>query len=98
AGTQRGDLEVTLALGKPVAGRPVYAIAELDRSGELDLVPAGDAQPLFADRSRAIRVARMLDSASRDVCVVPVWPAYAWRNLVGLHAASGAAAEPRQLA
>jgi hypothetical protein len=29
------------------------------------------------------------------VCVVPVWPEYAWRHLVSFHAAWGSEAEPR---
>src|SRR6185437_13496310 len=65
--------------------------------GELDLVPAGDAQPLFASRDVATDVARALEPASLHVCVVPVWPGYAWRNLVGFHAAWGAQPEPRKL-
>jgi transcriptional regulator with XRE-family HTH domain len=97
AGTQRDELEAVLALGKPAGGRPFYAIAELDSSGELDLVAAGDTQPLFADREAATRVGRELESVSSHVCVVPVWPAYAWRNLVGFHAAWGAEPEPRKL-
>ena len=64
---------------------------------ELDLVPAGDTQPLFADRELATDVARELEPASRHVCVLPVWPAYAWRNLVAFHAAWGAEPEPRKL-
>jgi transcriptional regulator with XRE-family HTH domain len=96
-GSQRGELEAVLALGTSTTGRPLYAIAELDDSGELDLVPAGDAQPLFADREAARRIAQKLDVASHDVCVVPVWPSYAWRNLVGFHAAWGAEPEPRKL-
>ena len=96
-GPQRGDLEAALALGSANTGRPLYAIAELDESGELDLVPAGDAQPLFADREVARRIAQTLSAVSRDVCVVPVWPTYAWRNLVGFHAAWGAEPEPRKL-
>jgi hypothetical protein len=96
-GESRNGLESALALGNSTAERPLYAVGELDGSGELDLVPAGDAQPLFADRELARRVAQMLDSSSRDVCVVPVWPAYAWRNLVGFHAAWGAEPETRKL-
>lgn len=97
AETQRGELEAALALGSSPSGRPLYAIGELDDSGELDLVPAGDAQPLFADREVATRVAQELEPASRHVCVLPVWPTYAWRNLVGFHAAWGAEPEPRKL-
>lgn len=97
AETQRDELEGALALGAATNGRPLFAIGELDDDGELDLVPAGDAQPLFADRDVATDVARQLEAASRHVCVLPVWPAYAWRNLVGFHAAWGAEPEPRKL-
>lgn len=96
-GPHRDELEATLALGTSTAGRPLYAIAELDDSGEIDLVSAGDAQPLFADREAARRIAQKLESASRDVCVVPVWPSWAWRTLVGFHAAWGAEPEPRKV-
>ena len=97
AETQRAELETALALGSPTDGEPLYAIGELDDHGELDLVPAGDAQPLFADRELATSVARELEAASDHVCVVPVWPTHAWRNLVAFHAAWGAAPEPRKL-
>jgi transcriptional regulator with XRE-family HTH domain len=97
AEAQRLELESALALGTPSRGQPLYAIGELDDDGELDLVPAGDAQPLFADREVATGVARKLDSTSRNVCVLPVWPGYAWRNLVAFHAAWGAEPEPRKL-
>src|SRR6476469_8040621 len=63
AETQRGELEAALALGSPREGHPLYAIGELDDDGELDLVPAGDAQPLFRDRDVATSVAQDLDSA-----------------------------------
>jgi len=97
AETQRAELEVALAMGSPASGHPLYAIGELDDLGDLDLVPAGDAQPLFADREVATRVALDVEAASRHVCVVPVWPTYAWRNLVAFHAAWGADPEPRKL-
>jgi transcriptional regulator with XRE-family HTH domain len=97
AETQRAELEGALALGTPGIGKPLYAIGELDDEGELDLVPAGDAQPLFAERGVATDVARELEDVSGHVCVVPVWPAYAWRNLVAFHAAWGAEPEPRKL-
>jgi len=97
AETQRAELEGALALGSASGGQPLYAIGELDDNGELDLVPAGDAQPLFADRDLATSVAQDLEAASRHVCVLPVRPAYAWRNLVGFHAAWGARPEPRKL-
>jgi transcriptional regulator with XRE-family HTH domain len=97
AETQRAELDVALAMGSPASGHPLYAIGELDDVGELDLVPAGDAQPLFVDREVATRVALDVEAASRHVCVVPVWPTYAWRNLVAFHAAWGADPEPRKL-
>ena len=97
AETQRAELEGALALGSATEGAPLFAIGELDDDGELDLVPAGDAQPLFADRDLATSVARDLEPASRHVCVVPVWPTHAWRNLVAFHAAWGAQPEPRKL-
>jgi transcriptional regulator with XRE-family HTH domain len=95
--SQRPELEAALALGTPTEGRPLFAIGELDDDGELDLVPAGDAQPLFLDRNLATHVAKRLEQASEYVCVVPVWPGYAWRNLVAFHAAWGAEPEPRKL-
>jgi hypothetical protein len=49
------------------------------------------------DRHVATGVARDLERASDQVCVLPVWPAHAWRNLVGFHAAWGAEPEPRKL-
>jgi transcriptional regulator with XRE-family HTH domain len=97
AESQREELESALALGSSSGGSPLFAIGELDDNGELDLVPAGDAQPLFSDRDVATGVARDLEGASDQVCVLPVWPAYAWRNLVGFHAAWGAEPEPRKL-
>jgi transcriptional regulator with XRE-family HTH domain len=95
--SHRLDLERALALGEPSGEDPLYAVAELDADGELDLVPAGDAQPLFGDRAQATKVARELDAVSDGVCVVPVWPAYAWRTLVAFHAAWGAEPEPRKV-
>jgi transcriptional regulator with XRE-family HTH domain len=97
AEAQRVELDAALALGNPSGGQPLYAIGELDSTGELDLVPAGDAQPLFADRDIATGVALELEATSPDVCVLPVWPGYAWRNLVAFHAAWGAQPEPRKL-
>jgi transcriptional regulator with XRE-family HTH domain len=97
AEAQRVELEGALALGTPSGGHPLYAIGELDSNGELDLVPAGDAEPLFADRDVATGVAQELEATSQDVCVLPVWPTYAWRNLVAFHAAWGAEPEPRKL-
>jgi transcriptional regulator with XRE-family HTH domain len=98
AEAQRDDLERALALGTPSnEGHPLFAIGELDDEGELDLVPAGDTQPLFADRELAANLAQELQATSRDVCVLPIWPAYAWRNLVTFHTAWGAEPEPRKL-
>jgi transcriptional regulator with XRE-family HTH domain len=97
AESQRHELEHALALGTPSEGKPLFAVGELDDHGELDLVPAGDTQPLFADRELATDVARELEAASQHVCVLPVWPGYAWRNLVAFHAAWGAEPEPRKL-
>ncbi|HEU5277279.1 MAG TPA: hypothetical protein VFU26_00080 [Gaiellaceae bacterium] len=97
AESQRDELEQALALGTPTRGRPLYAIGELDDKGELEIVPAGDAQPLFAGRDVATDVALSLEPASYHVCVLPVWPEYAWRNLVAFHAAWGAQPEPRKL-
>src|SRR5436305_3965900 len=54
--TQRAELESALALGTPNSSHPLYAVGELDDNGELDLVPAGDAQPLFAERDLAMGV------------------------------------------
>ena len=42
AETLREELEAGLALGTPAGERPLYAVAELDESGELELVPAGE--------------------------------------------------------
>jgi len=97
AGADRARLEHALALGTRSPGRPLYAIGELDEDGELDIVPAGDAQPLFAGRDMALGVAQGLEAAFPHVCVLPVWPTYAWRSLVGFHAAWGADPEPRKL-
>jgi transcriptional regulator with XRE-family HTH domain len=97
AETQRDELDFALALGTSNGVRPLYAVGELDDNGELDLVPAGDAQPLFADRDVATGVASDLEPASRHVCVLPVWPTQAWRNLVGFHAAWGVQPEPRKV-
>ncbi|HXY85516.1 MAG TPA: hypothetical protein VEH52_08530 [Gaiellaceae bacterium] len=99
AETRRDDLDHALALGE--AGqpndRPAYALAVLSRDGQLDLLPAGDAQPLFADRELAVQLADGLAERDNGVCVVPVWPEYAWRRLVAFHAAWGSEAEPRRI-
>src|SRR5512133_3935124 len=73
--------------GRRLPGNPLFAAGELDDNGELDVVPAGDAQPLFASREVATDDARALEPASLHVCVLPIWPAYGWQNLVGFHAA-----------
>ena len=97
AESQRDEIEAALALGAEGSGRPLFAVGELDDSDELDLVPAGDTQPLFAKRDTAARVARELESVSAHVCVVPVRPAHAWRTLVAFHAAWGAEPEVRKV-
>jgi hypothetical protein len=94
---ERSELEGALALGSSTSGKPLFAIGELDDDGELDLIPAGDAQPLFASREVATDVARALEPISSHVCVVPVWPEYAWRTLVAFHVAWGVDPEPRKL-
>ena len=97
AETLHEELEAGLALGTPAGERPLYAVAELDESGELELVPAGEGQPLFADRALATRVATALSARSECICIVPVWPGYAWARLVAFHAAWGVEPEPRKL-
>lgn len=42
-------------------------------------------------------MAEELKASSDDVCVLPVWPNHAWRNLVAFHAAWGVEPEPRKL-
>lgn len=98
ADARRDDLDRALALGSTAEnGRPAFALAVLEPGGELDLLPAGDTQPLFADRELATRLAGELARMSPDVCVVPVSPEYAWRRLVAFHAAWGIDAEPRRV-
>jgi len=98
ADARREDLDRALALGpRRTEGRPLYAVAMLGQDGELELVPAGDAQPLFADPEIAAGVARDLEELNRGACVVPVWPEYAWRRTVAFHAAWGSTAEPRNV-
>jgi transcriptional regulator with XRE-family HTH domain len=95
---RRDELERALALGpRRTDGRPLYALAELGTDGELDLLPAGDTQPLFSDRDLAASVADSLADRNGGLCVVPVWPEYAWRRTVAFHAAWGSAAEPRNV-
>ena len=98
ADARRDDLDRALALGStPPDGRPAYALAILDADGDLDLLPAGDTQPLFVDRELATRLAAELAPLSSEVCVVPLSPEYAWRRLVAFHAAWGSEAEPRRV-
>lgn len=98
ADARREDLDRALALGPTMAdGRPAYGLAVLDAEGDLDLLPAGDTQPLFVDRELAVRLADQLAELSSGVCVVPVSPEYAWRRLVAFHAAWGSDAEPRRV-
>jgi transcriptional regulator with XRE-family HTH domain len=96
ADARREELDRALALGDDdeSGDQPLFAIAHLAH-GELDLIPAGDTQPLFADRELATSVATSLETRDSGVCVVPVWPEYAWRHLVSFHAAWGSEAEPR---
>ncbi len=95
--TQRDELEAALALGTPAGERPLYGVGELDDSGELELVPAGEGQPLFAHRELATRVAKALSARSEWICIVPLWPGYAWASLVAFHAAWGVEPEPRKV-
>jgi hypothetical protein len=85
-----------LALGEERPGTPPYALCVLSADGEIDLLSAGDTQPLFAERSFATEVAEGLSDAA-DVFAVPVWPDYAWRKLVGFHAAWGSDPESRSV-
>jgi hypothetical protein len=97
AGAREADLDRALALGpRPATGDPVYALATLEPEAP-ELVPAGDTQPLFASNELATRVAAPLQESHPEVCVVPVWPGYAWRRLVAFHAAWGARPEPRKI-
>jgi transcriptional regulator with XRE-family HTH domain len=97
ADARRDDLDRALALGPSVETRPAYSIAVLDPNGDLELLPAGDTQPLFADRELAVQIAESLGERYDGVCVVPVSPEYAWRRLVAFHAAWGSDAEPRRV-
>jgi hypothetical protein len=91
------DLDRALALGAPLQdGKPAYVLATLT-DGALELLPAGDTQPVFASRALAAAVAEPLEHTHPDVCVVPVWPRHAWRHLVAFHAAWGVSAEPKKL-
>jgi transcriptional regulator with XRE-family HTH domain len=98
ADARRDDLDRALALGsRRTQGRPLYALAMLAADGELELLPAGDTEPLFSDRDLAARVADSLADRNDGLCVVPVWPEYAWRRTVAFHAAWGSTAEPRNV-
>ena len=98
ADARREELDRALALGpRRREGRPLYAVATLSRDGDVELVPAGDAQPLFADAVVAARAADRLEELEQGACVVPVWPEYAWRRTVAFHAAWGSTAEPRNV-
>jgi transcriptional regulator with XRE-family HTH domain len=98
ADARREEIDRALALGpRREDARPLYGIAVLGRDGSVELVPAGDAQPLFASRDLAASVAESLSSADPSVCAVPVWPEYAWRRTVAFHAAWGSNAEPRNI-
>jgi hypothetical protein len=97
ADARREDIDRALALGRDRTGSPAYALAVLSADGEVDLLPAGDTQPLFRDRDSATRVATALGEGSDGVFVVPVWPDYAWRKLVAFHAAWGSDAQPRSV-
>lgn len=98
ADARRDELDRALALGpRRSDSRPLYAVAILSRDGDLELLPAGDAQPLYADRDVATNVAEWLHKLDHGACVVPVWPEYAWRRTVAFHAAWGSTAEPRSI-
>jgi hypothetical protein len=94
--TRADDVDRLLALGPDRPGSPPYALAVLSADGEIDLLPAGDTQPLFAERGLAMEFAEELADAA-DVFVVPVWPEYAWRKLVAFHAAWGSDPQPRSV-
>jgi len=98
ADARRDDLDRELALGGGEAnGRPAYALAVLGPDAQLDLLPAGDAQPLFVYRELAAETAELLADDDPGICVVPVLPEYAWRSLVAFHAAWGSDPDPRQV-
>jgi transcriptional regulator with XRE-family HTH domain len=98
ADARREELDRALALGsRRTKGRPLYALATLGPDGELELVPAGDTQPLYADRDLAASVAEPIQQLDEGICVVPLWPDYAWRRTVAFHAAWGSTAEPRNV-
>jgi hypothetical protein len=97
ADTRSADLDRALALGPHTAeGDPAYALATLD-DDTLELLPAGETQPLFVSRRLAEEAAGALQGSHPEVCVVPVRPRYAWRRLVGFHAAWGVPPEPKNL-
>ena len=85
AESQRKELEHALALGTPTKGNPLFAVGELDDMASWTSFRPGTRSRSFASREVATDVARALESASRHVCVLPLWPAYGWRNLVAFH-------------
>ncbi len=98
AEARREEIDRALALGpRREDARPLYAIAVLGRDGSVELVPAGDTQPLFASRELATAVAEALEGATPAVGVVPGWPGNAWRRTVAFHAGWGSTAEPRNV-
>jgi hypothetical protein len=97
ADTRETDLDRALALGpRSASGEPAYALATLTDDA-LGLLPAGETQPLFSSRRLATDLATPLQASHPEVCVVPVWPRYAWRWLVTFHAAWGVPPEPKNL-
>jgi hypothetical protein len=97
ADAREADLDAALALGpRPATGAPVYALAML-ADDTLELLPAGETQPVFASRRLANEIASPLRTSHPDLCVVPVWPRHAWRWLVAFHAAWGVPPEPKNI-
>src|SRR5207247_4338731 len=66
--SRRDELDRALALGpRRTEGRPLYAIAILGRDGDLELLPAGDAQPLYRDREVATSIAARLETKDPEI-------------------------------